>query len=329
MPFFMVKDDITKIKTDAVVNAANPTLLGGGGVDGAIHRAAGPNLLRECASLGGCSTGDAVATAGYDLPAKYIIHTVGPVWQGGGNGEEALLRSCYHRSIEIAVKKGCDSVAFPLISSGAYGYPKKESLRVAVSAITQSPHLPDIRVYLVLFDNVEIPLDPQLCNEIDQKKRPPFVAEKTNLFRKAKESRGARRKLTSIEFCAPCSSEAELDSLLSNLDESFSQSLLRIIDQKGMTDAQCYKKANIDRKLFSKIRNDIHYRPSKQTAVAFAVALELDTAETDAFLKKAGYALSESNRFDVIISYFIRKKIYDIFEINQALFAYDQALLGA
>lgn len=331
MPLKIVRQDITKVRCDAIVNAANSSLLGGGGVDGAIHNAAGPELLQECRTLGGCKTGQAKLTKGYNLPAKFVIHTVGPVWQGGGYGEKQLLESCYREAMRIAGEQGCESVAFPLISSGIYGYPKEEALRVAVDTIAECLRQWDMQVYIVVLSRSAVRLEKSLDEDLQAFLDRYCLPEKCNVLGKA--DRRVKRMETMLPSYAACEScaveEDPLAAAVQQLDESFTQMLLRKIDEKGMTDVQCYKKANVDRKLFSKIRGDIHYRPSKPTAIAFAIALELSLEETKELLMKAGYALSHSNRFDVIIEYFIQKGKYNIFEINEALFAYDQTLLGA
>ncbi len=322
MPFVMVRNDITKMKVDAIVNAANESLLGGGGVDGAIHRAAGPGLLEECRKLRGCRTGQAKLTKGYLLPARYVIHTVGPVWQGGYQEEKALLEACYQNSLSLAKEHGCESVAFPLISAGVYGYPKGQALRVAVNTITAFLQDNDMMVYLVLFDKSAFQISTERYYAIQAYIDDHYVGRQNAL-----DCFEARRVYEMPRPCAtvPLSLREELELL----DESFSEMLLRKIDERGMKDAQCYKKANIDRKLFSKIRSDRHYKPSKPTVLAFAIALELSLRETQELLQKAGFALSRSNRFDIIVEYFIRSGNYNIFEINEALFAFDQSLLGA
>jgi len=388
MPFRIVLGDITKLHVDAIVNAANQSLLGGGGVDGAIHRAAGPDLLKECRTLGGCPTGQAKVTLGYDLPAKYVIHTVGPIWNGGGFNEEELLRSAYRNSLFLADEKQCESVAFPLISAGVYGYPKDQALKVASDEIRKFLSEHEMDITLVIFSKDSFCPDRELLSDVsgflrknyehEEEKRGSFLgnAMRSIAFGGASGSRDSvfqskrprsAKKEASREMaedrevsvareeaellcdempdnaCAYAQSQAfagssapvsaasdmSLQEALANLDESFSQALLRIIDSKGMKDSECYKKANVDRKLFSKIRSDIHYRPSKQTVLAFAVALELDLSETEALLKKAGFALSHASKSDVIVEYFISRKNYDLYSINEALFAFDQNLLGA
>ena len=338
MPLEFVRNDITKMTVDAIVNAANESLLGGGGVDGAIHRTAGAGLLAECRTLGGCKTGKAKITGGYNLPAKYVIHTVGPIYEDGKHGEKALLESCYRESLVLAKEHHCETVAFPLISSGVYGYPKDQALKVAIDVISDFLLENEMKVYIVIFDKAAYKISEKLFSDIAEYIDDNYVDEHTDYDR---ERRRMNYPCQSIMLgasvpdeldlceCKAIMAEEDLDSKLKQIDESFSQMLLRKIDEKGMTDAECYKKANIDRKLFSKIRGDVNYKPSKPTAIAFAISLELSLDETEDMLKKAGFALSQSNKFDIIIEYFISKGNYNIFEINEALFAFDQSLLGA
>ena len=344
MPLQIVRNDITKMKVDAIVNAANSSLLGGGGVDGCIHRAAGPALLAECETLGGCETGGAKITGAGKLPCKYVIHAVGPRWLGGKHGERENLISCYRASLSLAKENGCESVAFPLISSGIYGYPKAQALRIAIDTISEFLLENDMTVYIVIFDRKAYQISGKLFSEIAEYIDDNYVDEHT-------DSRSERlRRMNAFldsepifeeDVCdgadmlmipapmAVTSKALSLDDAIKQIDESFSEMLLRKIDESGMTDAQVYKKANIDRKLFSKIRSDTHYKPSKPTAIAFAIALELSLDETKDMLMKAGFALSHSNKFDIIIEYFIENENYNVFEINEALFAFDQSLLGA
>ena len=325
------------MQVDAIVNAANSSLLGGGGVDGCIHRAAGKGLLEECKTLGGCETGSAKITSAYNLPCKYVIHAVGPRWLGGKRNEKELLESCYKVSLQLAKDNNCESVAFPLISSGIYGYPKDQALKVAIDVISAFLLENDMMVYIVIFDKAAYKISEKLFSDIAEYIDDNYVDEHTDYRRESMRMNAPMAPMqASIGLfeadlceCKAMMAEDDLDAKLKQIDESFSQMLLRKIDEKGMTDAECYKKANIDRKLFSKIRSDVHYKPSKPTAIAFAIALELSLAETKDMLMKAGFALSHSNKFDIIIEYFISKGNYNIFEINEALFAFDQSLLGA
>ena len=282
MPLQIVRNDITKMECDAIVNAA------------------------------------------YKLPCKYVIHTVGPVWQGGNYHEEELLSSCYRNSLQLAKDYECESVAFPLISSGVYGYPKEQALQVAINEICKFLADNDMLVYIVVFDKDGFRVSKKLVRDIAEYIDEHYVETHYSENR----SRGLSRLLRQPETYPMQTASLKLADVVNQLDESFSQMLLRKIDEKGLTDSQCYKKANVDRKLFSKIRNNVNYKPKKTTAIAFAVALELSLDETKEMLQKAGYALSHSNKFDVIIEYFIQKGEYDIFTVNEALFEFDQVLLG-
>ena len=338
MPLQMIRNDITKMSVDAIVNAANTSLLGGGGVDGCIHRAAGPELLAECRTLHGCETGSAKITKGYRLPCKYVIHAVGPRWRDGRHRERELLESCYRTSLNLAKENGCQSVAFPLISSGVYGYPKDQALKVAVDTISTFLLENEMMVYIVIFDRKAYQISGKLFADIAAYIDDRYVEEHTD--RRAEQRRrlevlseescfeAAPAPLPSEAICKSCSSQS-LEEALGQIDESFSEMLLRKIDESGMTDAQCYKKANIDRKLFSKIRSDKFYKPSKPTVLAFALALELPLAQMQEMLGKAGFTLSHSSKFDIIVEYFVERGNYNVYEINEALFAFDQSLIGA
>lgn len=339
MPLQIIRNDITKVECDVIVNAANSRLRGGGGVDGAIHKAAGPGLHEECMALGGCRVGCAKITKGYRLPCKYVIHTVGPHWLGGKFGEAEKLASCYQASLNLAKEYGCHSVAFPLISAGAFAYPKEQALQIAISEISRFLLKNDMLVYIVVYDKAGFQISQKLISNIAEYIDEHYVEAHDD--GRSRMCDAYPLGAASLENSAPlprCPSPLArplkarayktLEELIGTIDESFSQMLLRKIDEKGMSDSECYKKANIDRKLFSKIRSDVHYKPSKATVLAFAIALELSLDETRDLLMKAGFALSHSDKFDIIIEYFIKKQNYNIFEINEALFAFDQRLLG-
>ena len=338
MPLQLIRNDLTKMRVDAIVNAANPSLLGGGGVDGAIHRAAGPRLLAACRRLGGCPVGQARLTRGYDLPCKYVIHTVGPIWQGGAHGERAQLASCYRSALALAVSRRCKTVAFPLISSGVYGYPKAQALQVALETIAEFLSGHDMTVYIVVFDRDAVQVSSKLFQNITAYIDDVYAdahADPAGRFRQlpAAPVGGFAEEAASFAppprtAMRPSVAHPGLDAMLAQLDESFTQMLLRLIDEKHISDADCYKKANIDRRLFHKIRSNPHYKPSKQTALALAVALELSLEQTRELLMKAGFALSHSDKGDIVVEYCIRQRIYNIIEINQVLFKLDLQPLG-
>lgn len=338
MPFIIIRQDITKMKVDAIVNAANTELKMGGGVCGAIFRAAGAAKLQAaCDKLAPIKTGEAVITPGFDLPAKFVIHTAGPVYNKRNPEEsEKLLRSAYTTSLRVAIENECESIAFPLISSGIYGYPKDEALQVATSAIRNFLDEHDIEVNLVLFDKSAFVISRKLLGEVKSYIDEHYVD--THEVKRRKLLDVERQAISEddvylhapafIRADAPAAVDDPLEDVVGDLDEPFSALLLRLIDTKGMTDVEVYKRANLDRRLFSKIRSAKNYMPSKRTAIALAISMRLSLDETDALLGRAGYTLSRAIIFDVIVEYFIVNGKYDIFEINEVLFAYDQPLLG-
>ena len=419
MPFSIIRNDITKVAADAIVNTANPQPVIGAGTDSAIYKAAGAELLlAERRKIGAIHPGEAAVTPAFALPAKCIIHTVGPAWRGGEAGEFETLASCYRKSLLLAKQLGCESVAFPLISTGTYGFPKDKALSVAMETIEDFLQDDDLDVTLTvlnkeaftlsrdLLDDVQSYIDDRTAEQLHQAEygapfgigmyderraakaaMPPqaqpmaqsgaMSGSRPTEQSKPRKGKGLFQKLSSLgkkeanaalleaseesykdrvedlsihsapaagSAMQPAASEEvkELYSLvlakddspslpdrMAHLGDTFQERLLRLIDSQGLTDPEVYKKANLDRKLFSKIRSNAEYRPKKTTVLALAIALELDLAQTKDLLARAGFAFSPSSRFDLIVQYCFEKRIYDIFEVNALLFQYDQPLLGA
>lgn len=356
MPFEIVRNDIVNMQVDAVVNTANPNPVVGSGIDSGIHKKAGHELLLARQRIGCIDFGDAVITPGFNLDAKYVIHTVGPIWEDGSHGEEQILSSCYRKSLTLAKENACESVAFPLIATGNYGFPKPLALQIAVREISAFLLENEMQIYLVVFSKEAFALSEKLFKSVSSYIDENYIRSKTineygteNIFASHLEIRRIREQLEqsnriqedlcssqemeeflamSVEETVPMYSD-DWGQLLKNLDAGFSETLLQLIDRTGKKDSEIYKKANVDRKLFSKIRNNMDYKPSKTTALAFAFALELDVDETKDFIGRAGFALSHSNKFDVIVECFLVNQNYNVFELNEVLFAFDQPLIGA
>lgn len=356
MPFEIVRNDIVNMNVDVIVNTANPEPVIGYGVDAGIHKKAGEKLLEARKSIGRIHIGDACITPGFELDAQYVIHTVGPVWQGGKSNEEVLLRQCYEKSLALALENRCESIAFPLLSAGNHGVPKRTALQIAISAFSNFLMEHEMQIYLVVFSKDAFALSEKLFHSVQSYIDERYIIDKTldeygvydkcnvreaeiNQFcRELKYQRGIEvRQQSTLSPCLSVPSVSmpsapapdSLKTMLENTDAGFSETLLKLIDKTGKKDSDIYKKANVDRKLFSKIRNNPDYKPSKATALAFAIALELNLEETREFIARAGFALSHSSKFDIIIEYFISNSNYDMFEINETLFTFDQNLLGA
>lgn len=340
MPLQIIRQDITKMRVDAIVNTTNEEKIGYSGVDLAVHTLAGSGLDEECAQLPLLGLGQAQITGGYNLPCKYVIHTSGPVWHGGLCGESIILRSCYIESLKLAVKHGCQTVAFPLISAGVYCYPKDQVLKFAIQTIAEFLLEHELTVYICVFDKESYTFSRKLFNDIQSFIDDDYVEEHDEDFYEAYD--GSPEPLILNKCCEPpraimasredsrgSAAGKSLREYMNQMDRSFQEMLFDLIDESGMTDVECYKKANVDKRIFSKIKSNKNYRPSKQTAVAFAISLQLDLDTTQDLLATAGLTLSRSNVFDKIIRYFIHNGNYDIFEINEALFEFDQMLLGS
>lgn len=359
MPFEIIRSDIANMRVDAIVNSANPKAAIGYGVDAGIHKKAGPRLLEARKEIGAIGVGRSAVTPAFGLDAKYVIHTVAPVWQGGSYNEEVLLGECYRSALELARERGCTSVAFPLLAAGNDGFPKARALQIAVKEFSRFLMENEMQVYMVVFDRDSFVLSEKLSRSVASYIDETYIRDKDMeehgiegrrnileagrmLLRRKRERRERIREENPQEPsmplpCMPAQSESaarpfaakDLEPFLEDVDAGFSETLLQFIDRTGKKDSDIYKKANIDRKLFSKIRNNAAYKPSKMTAVAFALALELNLEETRNFIARAGYALSHSSKFDIIVEYFILHGNYDVFELNEVLFAFDQPLIGA
>ena len=357
MPFEIVRNDITNMQVDAIVNTANPKPIIGYGVDAGVHKKAGPQLLAAREQVGRIGVGEVAVTPGYNLDSKFVVHAVGPIWQDGKHGEEQMLRQCYDRALHAALDNGCESIAFPLLSAGNHGFPKPLALQIAINAFSSFLMEHEMQIYLVVFSRNAFELSEKLFQSVEsyidekyildktldeygiENKRDVKDAELEQIRRELNLQRHLRRKAelrSEMESCAsiamgiaPSAPHGNLDDLLKNADTGFTETLLALIDKTGKKDSEIYKKANIDRKLFSKIRNNMDYKPTKVTALAFAIALELTLDETKDFISRAGFAFSPSSKFDIIVEFFISQQNYDVFELNEVLFYYDQPLIGA
>ena len=334
MPLQIIRQDITKMKVDAIVNTTNEEKIGYSGVDLAVHSVAGAGLDEECAKLPLLGLGQAQITGGYNLPCKYVIHTSGPTWYGGTHGESEILRSCYLESLKLAVKHGCESVAFPLISSGVYCFPKDMVLKFAIQVISEFLFDHELTVYICVFDRESYSFSQRLFSDIKAFIDDDYVDEHDEDFydneclMKCEQAAPPRAPISAPLASNSVSVGQSLSDFLNEQDRSFREMLFDLIDESGMTDVECYRKANVDKRTFSKIKSNKDYRPSKHTIIAFAISLRLDLETTQELLATVGFTLSKSTVFDKIIRYFIINQNYDIFEINEALFEFDQVLLG-
>ena len=345
MPLLIVRNDITEMHVDAIVNTANPMPTVGSGVDSAIYKKAGwTELLNIRQKIGKLAVSNIAVTPALNLKAKYIVHVVGPRWRGGDAHEAELLTKCYQNVLEAATEYGCESIAIPLISTGNYDFPKELALQIAKETISKYLEANDLNVYLVVYDRESFQFSKRLFDDVQS-----YIEQNLEQERFLKHSLSTR-SLNRIEACVDsfdcyvaeehkvCNSISSkelkyatrsLDDLVAEIDSTFAESLFKYIDDKGLTDPEVYKRANLDRKLFSKIRKNKNYKPSKNTALALAVALELNLDETKDFIGKAGYALTRSSKMDIIVEFFIKQNNYDIFELNEVLFYYDEPLLGS
>lgn len=341
------------MQTEAIVNTTKSFLYATKEPNDKINKLSRLTLRSASKVLNNCRVGEVKKTSCVSIYANCIFNVVEPIWEGGNNGEKEKLKSCYFNCLNLAKNRNISSIAFPLISADASNYPKKEALDVAISSIRcfLNNNDTDMMIYLVVNKGL-ITLDEKLNRSLQyfidnfyNGKHTEFLSPSRKTYQggfisaegnqnikhsTVKNSAGSKNSVNIRYSLEVAPLREKYDKVIKNMfDESFTDMLLRKIDESGMKHSECYKKANIDKTLFSKIKADKYYRPSKTTALAFAIALEMDIDETKDLLRKAGYALSHSNIFDIIIEYFIKKGNYDIFEINEVLFVYNQTTLGS
>lgn len=330
MPFDIVRNDITNMQVDAIVNAASRLPRVGAGVDSAIHKKAGPSLLAARKEIGYIRPGTAAITPGFGLGAEYVIHAATPTWIDGAHGEAEALRSAYDMSLALAAERGCDSIAFPLLASGNHGFPKQKALQVAVAAFSEFLMENEMQIYLVVFGKESLRLSEKLVHNVACYIDENYVDAYEQTLRPRYQM---SRNLEMADVCMasmPCEeSSLSLDEYIKNKDAGFTETLLSLIKKKGLKNATVYKRANISKQHFSKLINDPNAKPSKQTAIALSLALELNLDATRDLIGRAGYALTNSSTFDLIIRYFIEHGQFNVIEINIALYEFDQSLLGA
>lgn len=345
MPFEIVRNDITNMQVDAIVNTANPRPIIGSGTDTMVHQKAGPRRLLAWQKIGDIARGSAAITPAYNLNAQYVIHTVGPVWLDGTQGEEDLLRSCYDNSLKLALEHDCHSIAFPLISTGNYGFPKDKALQIAIAAFSTFLLEHEMQIYLVVFNRDAYRLSEKLFHSVASYIDENFVdacelavAEDNRRWSRRRRELYLREKQTMQEerMQAPCAASIselpcvdDLDSFLKKKDTGFVEALLDLIKKNGHKNSTIYKRANMSKQHFSKLINNPSVNPTKPTAIALALALELDLGQTKDLIGRAGYTLTNSSIFDLIIQYYIEHKSYNVVEINITLYEFDQSLLGS
>ncbi len=340
MALQIVRSDIKIMDVDAIVNPANPLPEYGAGIDAAVYKAAGEKELLEARSkIGEVVPGQAFVTDGFKLPAKYIIHAVGAPWQGGALHEEDTLRACYRQVFKLALKRGVESLAIPLLGSGSYGFPKGIALRIALSEIYAFLGGADMSIFLVVFDKKSYLLSAELYGDIDAYISENYVEDILEAEYGDERSLGPRVRYEMAECCMALMEDLaepeigdkprSLDEVVKNLDKTFMELVYMFADRRGITDAEVQRRANIDRKAYSKLKCGTTKNPSKSTALALAVALEPNIDETNALLSRAGLALSPCSKGDLIVQYFIEREAYDIYQINVALFEHGEKLLGA